>query len=76
MEEVGAEDLEGDDEEDDVFGEWLWPAELSYLLRLAIEEQEGRERDTDLWMRFDDGLSSCAMWFLGVCPEEIMFLDL
>ena len=30
-EEVGAEDLDGDDEKNDVFCEWLWPAELGYL---------------------------------------------
>lgn len=24
--------MDGDDEEDEIFGQWLWPAELRYLL--------------------------------------------
>lgn len=26
-----------------------------------------------LWMGFDDSLPPCSMWFLGVCPEEMVF---
>lgn len=32
-ESVGAEDLQSDDEENDVFGQWLWPAKLRYLVK-------------------------------------------
>lgn len=33
-EQVGAQDLQADDEQDEVFGQRLWPAELRYLARL------------------------------------------
>ena len=36
-EEVGCADLEGDDEENKIFGQWLWPAELCDLVKKASD---------------------------------------
>ena len=83
MQAVGGEHLDGDDEEDEVLCEGLWPAELSYLRRSCrqpsfdpIEKLNGLGREEYFRMRFNDSHSPCPVRLLRIRPEEIMFLDL
>jgi hypothetical protein len=72
--------LNEDDEEDEIFGQWLWPAEFGYLSHHivsyeSIEEGNGREKGPDFRMSFNNSHSPRPMRLLRICPEEIMFLD-
>ncbi len=80
-EEVGEEDLEGDNAGDDVLGQGLGAAELgdlstcaSVLRPAGLGAKSAASSIPYLWMCLDDGKPPCAVRLFCVCPKEVPIL--